>query len=320
MDFSPFDEMQKAVDIVGASEHPTNKIAATIFGSDLTQDGFSISKTNYWPSLIKETIGSGVTIGNSSGTVHAETACILSAPYTQGTSLCITDPLCPNCAKNSAEAGIKNIYIDHKGFSKDFAERRGEEFKAMSMRVCEKAGINVFEIRRKDKLIVPIVEASQNYHPYEENPVEMESVPEADEDIFKEYITMRLGSLKGRKLAIAFARDVNRKPYALSALAHPAVGYSSDKDESAIDKPEGKYSFIQEPINRLLMCSRKKGLDIVNGLLFCTQVPTSREQVNLIGAGLDKLFISNIQNARDEWAFKAMEDLSKAGIIKFFSF
>ena len=47
-----------------------------------------------------------------STTVHAETACLLSASFaTQGAKLYSTDPLCPNCSKNAVEAGVtENFY------------------------------------------------------------------------------------------------------------------------------------------------------------------------------------------------------------------
>src|SRR5690606_7708262 len=113
-----------------------NKIAATVFGHDLAGKPFSVSRTNFWPAAIANSIGTEDDIGDSSGTIHAETAAILAASHTAGAALCVTDPFCPNCAKNIAEAGIKTIYIDHKGFDKDFATRRGGDFQNMSMRIC----------------------------------------------------------------------------------------------------------------------------------------------------------------------------------------
>ena len=113
MTASPFDEMQRAVDIVGTSPHPANKIAATVFGLDTTGQPFSVSRTNCWPQSIADRIGMDADIGDSSGTIHAETAAIFAAPVTAGAALCVTDPFCPNCAKNIAEAGIRTIYIDH---------------------------------------------------------------------------------------------------------------------------------------------------------------------------------------------------------------
>ena len=57
MSVSPFAAMQAAVDIVNASPHPVNKIAATLFGADQSGHAFSISRTNDWAARIKEKIG-----------------------------------------------------------------------------------------------------------------------------------------------------------------------------------------------------------------------------------------------------------------------
>ena len=177
----PYTEMQKAVDIVNTSQHPTNKIAATLFGQDHEGQVFSVSRTNYWPEPILKKIGTTQRIGNSSGTIHAETACIMNAPCTEGASLCVTDPFCPNCAKNMAEAGIKTVYIDHKGFNKDFVARRGDEFENMSMYICESAGISVYEIRRKEKELIPILKIAPAYRPVEDFPVSINPAEKAGE-------------------------------------------------------------------------------------------------------------------------------------------
>ncbi|PJB69619.1 MAG: deoxycytidylate deaminase [Alphaproteobacteria bacterium CG_4_9_14_3_um_filter_47_13] len=317
MNFSSFDEMQKAVVIVGSSLHPLNKIAATIFGTDKERHPYSLSKTNFWPEAIKKTIGLDKKIGNSSGTIHAETAAILAAPYTYGASLCVTDPFCPNCAKNIAEAGIRTIYIDHKGFNKDFAERRGTHFTNMSMQICERAGINVYELNRKEKKLSPIIEIPESFTPPEDSPVEIERVSGANEDVFRALIALKLETHKGRKFAVALAKNKRGDIFGLTARAHPAIGYRMDTDIEEITHPEGKYSFMQEPVNRLLMNAPRHGLKIVNGLFFCSQLPTAREQVNMVGAGFSEVLVRNISQARDDWAFHAMKQLMKAEILMF---
>ena len=319
MIFSSFEEMQKAVDIVNDSRHPTSKVAATIFGTDKDNRPYSISKTNYWPEIIEKKFDDNARIGNSSGTIHAETACILNAPYTNGASICVTDPFCPNCAKNMAEAGIKTIYIDHKGFNKDFASRRGDHFNNMSMQVCERAGINVFEINRKEQSLKPIIEIPETFRPSEDSPVEIETLKIADEARFRALIEFKLENFKGSKLAVAIAKNKRGDVFGLSAISQPIIGYRMISDIDEIENAEGKYSFIQEPINRLLMHAPKNGLTISNGLLFCSQIPTSREQVNIIGAGLKSVTIRNMSQARDDWAFKAMEQLSNADVMTYYS-
>ncbi len=171
----PFNALQKAVDIVNTSSHPQNRIAASIFHE---KDGWLFSQVNQWPALIESKLGREQRIGKSSGTIHAETACIYEAAFqnslpVQGASIAITDPPCPNCVKNMAEAGIDNIYIDHKGFQKDFAKRRIEHFNLLSVRLAEKAGISMYEVNRKSQSIKPITIAQKNYIPFNEKPLEI---------------------------------------------------------------------------------------------------------------------------------------------------
>ena len=311
----PFSAMQAAVDIVGQSRHVTNKVAATLFGRNI-----ALSRTNYWPKVISDAFGFDTDIGNSSGTLHAETACILEAGApTEGASLCITDPFCPNCAKNIAEAGIKKIYIDHKGFDKDFFQRRSGHFQTMSMRVCEKAGISVFELWRKDERVEPIYEAMHNKFVAEDSPVYREPIEAPSDAVFTGIIDQAFRMHEKRKFAVSFGRDAGGKCFALTARGHAVTGFTTeDPDDIAVlEQKEDKYTLFQEPVNRLLMHMARKGLTLVPGYLFCSQVPTSREQVNLVGAGITRITVGDIRKSRDPDAMVAMKQLSGAGILNY---
>lgn len=317
MTASPFDEMQRAVDIVGTSPHPANKIAATLFGVDAAGAPFSIARTNHWPAPIATRIGTDSDIGDSSGTIHAETAALYDAPVAGGAALCITDPFCPNCAKNIAEAGIKTIYIDHKGFDKDFAARRHGDFNSMSMRICERAGISVYEIRRKEQILTPIFVAPPHPHPPEDRPAECAQIMAADDYHFSLLVKEKRDAHGTHRMACAIARDAGGRAFTLTALAHPAVGYTIETDIDALEKTDGKYSFIMEPVNRLLMNAARRGLKLVDGLIYSSQVPTSREQVNIVGAGLTSLTIGDAARARDDAALQAMLQLETAQIMDY---
>ncbi len=315
MSLTPFSAMQDAVDIVGTSPHPTNKIAATLFGAD-----WQISKTNYWPEKIQDAFGIHGRIGSSSGTVHAETACILDAPAaTKGASLCITDPFCPNCAKNIAEAGIKTIYIDHKGFDKDFFKRRSDHFDAMSMQICEKAGISVYELWRKEERLVPIIQIAPDYVPAEDSPIDVERIETADDKNFRFFIEKATQKHYRRKFALCFAEDDFGAKHALIVRSHVVRGYTmlDKKDVHEVEKPESKYSFIQEPINRLLMVLARRGLRLIDGFLYSSQVPTSREQVNLVGADIGRVTIGDPTKCRDSEGLRAMRLLGDTKIIQY---
>ena len=323
MTLSLYQSMQAAVDIVAKSPHPTNKIAATLTGKDKDGRGFSLSRTNFWPLEIQEKLGPEIRIGNSSGTIHAETACILGAPVTENTALFVTDPPCPNCMKNIAESRIKTLYIDHKGFDKDWARRNEDHFEHMSMCIAQHAGISVFEIWRKEEKLVPILEISKGYAPVIEKPLQMESInmtrhceEQSDETIQKQHQKNRIASLslamtESKPFAIALAHDTLGNYYALSATPHPAIGYTSRN----MDMPEGKYSFILQPVNRLLMAAARYGFRIDADYLYSSRVPTARELVNMVGAGLTKIHIGDLQDSRDEHGLKALEQLEKAGIV-----
>ncbi|NQZ13219.1 MAG: deoxycytidylate deaminase [Alphaproteobacteria bacterium] len=314
---TPFKAMQAALDIVHSSPHPKNKIAASVFSES---EGFLVSHTNHWPTTIALYIGMDTKIGNSSGTIHAETACLtdISKP-TEGASLCVTDPFCPNCAKNIAEAGIKNIYIDERGFKKDFFKRRSGHFESMSMQIAERAGINVYALNMETESTIPILEVPEDYVPTEDSPIEYQELPQASEAAFTSAIEAAEKKHKRRKFAIALVEDMNGKTQALTARAHAVIGYTMQKPDEAIEvmRPIDKYSFIQEPINRLIMHLSRKGHTLIDGFLYCSQVPTSREQVNIIGADIHRITIGNTQRCRDPHGLRAMKQLSDARVLNY---
>ena len=319
MSFQPFEEMQKAVDIVNDSPHPVNKIAATIFGYDRQGRDFSISRTNYWPELIEARLGKDTDIGDSSGTIHAETACILTAPVTEDASLCVTDPLCPNCAKNIAEAGIKNIYIDHKGFTKEFSSRRGAAFENMSMQICERAGVAVHQLWRKEQRIEPIIQFKGQYIPVQDSPLDYERLYGViNRPFFVDFVEKMRRRHHGRRFACAIGRDrVSGNVYSLSARSHPVIGYSMASDAQLLRDPENKYTYMLEPINRLLMGSARIGVKLIDGMIFCTNIPTSREQVNLIGASITRVYVEHPNKALDESAIQAKRTVTNARMLDF---
>lgn len=295
--------MQSAVDCVSASEHPSNKVAATLAGVNAQGALCHISRTNYWPAPIKEKLGTDARIGNSSGTVHAETACLLelctgtSAPLTN-LEMFVTDLPCPNCVKNMAEAGVKALYIDHKGFSKDFARRRGHHFENMSLRICESAGIAARRIHRKEKRVEPILEIPEDYSAPDENPVGISPLPPimTPEEPF----------------ASCRAHNAAGEILWMSATAHPAIGFTSETLEEA----EGKYSFIIQPVNRLLMAAVRQGLKPEPGSLYSSRVPSARELVNMIGAGIRAVSIGDLASFRDKDGPAALKLLTERKVLQ----
>ncbi len=316
MSLDPIQAMQQAVDIVNTSQHPKNKVAATLFGYDRNKKPYSLSTTNYWPPVIVEKLGQEARIGNSSGTIHAETKSILEAPCTKDASLCITDPCCPNCAKNISACGISNVYIDHKGFDKDFASRRHEAFESMSQPILEHAGVNIYEINRKEEKITLISEnkasATETETETEKaDTVELLQIDTANQSNFLKLCKSTHKKHYGRKFAAALAKDTDGHIYYIITRATPAPGF--EKTPS----PHTKYSFMMGPINLLLMNAAKQGLTLMDGYVYASQVPIERELVNMLGANLASLFIANKTESRTESAIEAMTLLNTNGIMQF---
>jgi deoxycytidylate deaminase len=307
MSFDPFSAMQAAVDIVNDSPHDTNKIAAAVFGRDQAGTPFCHAAFNHWPAPIAAHFPTHAQIGNSSGTVHAETVCILAAPVTEGAQICVTDPFCPNCAKNIAEAGIKHIYIDHKGFMKDFAERRGSDFERLSLAVASHAGIAVSVVYRKEGKINPLVvippEAAR------QGPLPLTLTPAGSFDPAA-LIAAARAIPDTTPFAVAHVTDTKGMPHILISTAHASAGYDDQ------DKPTGtKYTTIMEPVNRLMIGARRLGVRIDPQLVVSSRVPTAREQVNMVAAGLTRLHILHPEQARDPSGIQALQQLVTAQII-----
>ena len=304
----PIDAMQRAVDIVLSSPHPDNKVAATLFNHDT-----SLSLTNDWPPAIVQKLGTDQRIGDSSGTVHAEVNCLLHSTFAaQGASLAITDPCCPNCAKSIAEAGIKEVYIDHKGFEKDFATRRGDEFQDMSLRILAHAGITIYEVSRKLNHIRILHKPDEGYIPPEDNPIEIRP-SRATASLETLMQTARLVKIKHLRWGCALATNGHGKLWTLVASTHPAVGYT----QAAMDIKDGKYDFMLEPVNRILMGAAKSGLKLEPNMMWLSSLPTPREMVNIVAAGMKAVYIGDMDLAKKETSDAARDVLEGKGILQF---
>ena len=316
--------MQRAVDIVADSPHPVNKVAAVLSGKDSAGNNFHVRATNFYPAHIVNALGAGTRVGTASGTVHAEMACILRAPRTKYARVFVTDPPCPNCTKYMAEAGICEIYIDHKGFDKDFAARRGASFAHMSLRICHRAGIKVFKIWRKDRRVECILDHIETYKPPVENPAFLDDLPPAlgafndpeSHEFLTAYtrLTMDLNTkrFENEPFAFCLASDKYDTIRILSANIHPVIGYTS----SMHDDQNNKYSFNLQPVNRLLTNAARKGLSIVPRTTGASRVPTAREWVNMLGANLSDIYIADTWASRDDGGLAALKLLRDAGAIR----
>lgn len=299
-----YNAMQRAVDIIERSPHPTNKVASVICGLDHNGQSFEKGSTNIWPNIIEDKLGTEIQIGTASGTVHAETACILQCPRTQEAAIFITDPPCPNCTKNIVEAGISEIYIDHKGFEKDYARRRGEAFTTMTLEICAQAGISVYQLWRKEKRIEPILMTPRELIHYTSPLLCHEPLPNTDSAYYERLRDLQNASPHPFAAGIL---EINGEQRLLACERLDMMPHTPE--------PHEKYTFIQEPLNRLLMTSRRLSGTLKQGSIISSQVPSARELVNLIGAGHKEIAVFATDQARDKSCFDALNLLKEKGVI-----
>lgn len=295
----PFKEMQKAVDIADTSLHPVNKIAATLFGVDVSGISFSVSRTNFWPEVIAEKLGIETRIGEASGSVHAETACIMAAPFSDGASMCVTDPFCPDCAKNIVDAGVRTVYIDHDGFEKDFISRRGDAFKIISLKICEQAGVDVFELDRGQGSLVPILQNGLRKRP---DHAVVRELPLAGDF----HAAVRTVQEEHSRIKIAVAQT--------SAGSGICFVPAPEADERTSG---GKYSIVQEPLTGAFMHAARRGVKLLDGFVYVSHVPSAREQVNMVGAGHRRVYVGDMASGPDEQSFAAMRLLQEKKVLAF---
>lgn len=318
-DLLPIAAMERAVDIVLTSPHPTSKVAASVFGRDLKGNDFIIARTNQWPEKIDKYFDRSERIGSSSGTIHAEAACILAAPYTKGASICVTDPFCPNCAKNIVEAGIKAVYIDHKGFIKDFAARRGQDFENMSLKIVERAGIAIFEIIRKDRIIQPIQLPPKDHRPRSENPPHITPLNEGiSAAVFRNEIEKAKEQYStDEPFCVALSQDHIGQYYSIIMSAHRSRGIRDAETPAPAAELEKKYNYTIPPLNRLMIGAHKYGHRILEDYIYLSHIPSARELVDLMGEepfykiSLDKRALKTKYSSSE-----ALEKLKNAELLK----
>lgn len=125
------------------SPHPTEKIAAQIVYSSGEAEE---PRCNARPPIIEAMgIAPGTKIANRSLYVHAETRALLHARRsTRGATLIVTDPFCPNCAKQIAMAGIAKVVVDRQGFEKRYYQKNIAAFAELSHAILAWAGVAVY--------------------------------------------------------------------------------------------------------------------------------------------------------------------------------
>lgn len=304
--------MQSAVDVVLSSEHNTSKVSACAFHPSHPEHE-AVASINTRPEMLRGHFSWDARIGSSSQFLHAEISALFKfgGPM-RGAHLCVTDPFCPNCAKNLAEAGVRAIYIDHKGFQKDFIARNGDEFKSMSMLIAEKAGISAFEVNRKAGTVTPILAQSTLTRP---TPSAIEFFDVEDgmtlEDATRTF-KQRLGARE--TWALAFVREHNGSTRGMLVFEALPPGITPE-DYKIRGNDTGKYRFPIDPLTRLLINARRMGFTLIERRVACARVPSSRALVNSLGMGISNLLLASATPDHDPTGPVALKTLADKKIL-----
>ena len=315
MQTDPFIHMSMALEIEEQSAHPAHKVGALICGRDPSDQPYLIARANYWPPILEEHIGRNVKLGNASTTVHAEIAAICAAPAVEGSDIYITDLPCPNCAKAMAESRIKAVYIDSHTHNTPLGLKIKPYFDTVSLPILKHAGIAVYEMNTQIRELCALAAPPSQSKIYPvHRPVTQH--PLSPNDVTAQNF---LSLIEKEDVKHPFAACIAFTPlgsaFYLSARPHRSIGLS-EKDAQNIISSQDKYTPILQPLNRLLLTCARYGLKINPDYLYSSQCPTSREFVNIIGAGYTNLHVGNPDISRNEWGLKALKQLKTCGLIK----
>lgn len=309
---------QDAVDRVLSSEHDSSKVAACIF--DPNDDTMFAVHTNHRPLALAANFAPEERIGSSSAYVHAEVACIFGFHgKLRGSHICLTDPFCPNCAKFMAEAGVRSVYIDHKGFQKDFASRRGGEFKDMSMLIAEKAGISVFIVNRKEGSVEPILDHTHSTRP---SPSAIEFFDVAGDDAADLHTYMnefktRLGT--SSSFSVAIAHETTGKPVGILVFEALPPGLTPEEFSARkLVADNGKYRFPIDPLNRVMILLKRQHMTLAGeNSVACSFFPSSRALVNATAFGVRNIIAARKDCDHDPQGLEAAQALRQKGCLDF---
>jgi len=314
MDINHFKRMDKALTCEDKSQHPTHKVGALICGLDLDGQYFERTKHNFWPDILKSTIGTDKKLGNSSTTIHAEIAALFTVPTSNNADIYITDLPCPNCAKTIIHAGIKNVFIDSHTHNTPLGLKMKPYFNDISMLFFEKAGLGVFEMNSPQKTITTLLKSKSIKEDHKKASFEITPFNKGKD----KFIELVKNHSPNRAFAACLAKNYKNNIVFLSAETSTTEGLSK-QDINKVRTIQDKYAATLQPINHLLALCAKNGLALDKKFIFSSQTPTAREFVNIIGAGCDKLYIGDKSKCRDEYGLTATKQLQNKNIMDIIS-
>ncbi len=311
-----FEHMKMALEAEEQSPHLTHKVGALICGHDNFDNFYSIAHSNYWPPILEKQIGRDQKLGKASTTVHAEVAAILQSPATEGADIYVTDLPCPNCAKIIAESRINAVYIDSHTHNTPLGIKLKPYFDNVSLPILQSAGVQVFQMDCSKNTIHELGEVKTNILRPIQRPVLHIPLESWQIEIshFKALIEEQETTLNA-PFAACYAKTMLGQYTFLCAQSHRSIGLTKELAEN-IESIQNKYTPTIQPINRLLLTCARYGLKIDESYLYSSQIPSSREFVNLIGADIHTLIIGNKESREDKWRRKALDQIVDKKLIR----
>jgi len=289
------------------SQHERHKVGAVIHGLDEGGAAYTIARANRWPKTLEDAMGRQTKLGNASTTIHAEVAAILDSPTTEGASIYITDLPCPNCAKILSEARFQNVYIDAQTHNTPLGQKLKPFFDAASLVIFKAAHVNVYEVNMDEREVTALLSHDTHKLMNIEHPIHIS--PTKGDHISMEHFKQAISQHKtDMPFAACFVRSRLGQHHLMIANSQRSVGLTAEQSDD-IRNAQHKYKPGLQPINRLLLNCARYGFKIESGYLYSSQTPTSREFVNLIGAGYHDLMIGDARSCRDVFGIKALGQL-----------
>ncbi|MES2728619.1 MAG: hypothetical protein V4621_00790 [Pseudomonadota bacterium] len=312
---SPLALMQLTRALAEDSTHTTFKIAATLRGQDPQGLPFVISRTNFCPCAF-ESLPANTYFGDSSTSIHAETAVIFNSARTEGADLYVTDPICPDCMKNVITAGIRAAYIDTSGYAKPYARRAGHTFIEMSHVMAHHAGIPVYMVDCAAGQITCLNDLRDDATailPAQQTTALGPILTHGEERNFAAHVLHLQDRWPDQDFATAQAVNAASQIVFLTVTPDIIAGHAGDPSVIM----EGKHNYIQRPLMRLLLTAKRMGLRLIMDTVTCSDLPSSRDMVNFIGIGGRQIRILNTKKSRDAHAVAAFDLLRSGNFLTF---
>ena len=305
------------------SSSETYKIAAKMHGIGPENSVISFSRPNIKLPILKEIMDTHGSIGGASDTIHAETAVIMGAPVTDQADLFVSDPLCPNCMKNSIEAGFKRIFIDKNGFDKPWYQKRKGYFDHISLKLAALAGVEVFVVdpdTRDIQALTPPPAPGQAIGQAEHhNPPEI--IPLKHGENLEDFIESSRKKYGKTPFALSTGLDNNGRRVLIRASEDFSKGLTKDMTQAIVSMAEhnedSKYSLKNDPVIRLMMAASKYGISLRGSHMYCSHLPSPRCLIDAVGYGMQDIRVSDIHDNTSSASLDAACLLSSHNIMKF---